>query len=350
MSRHILAHCLFVALLAMAPVCACSSDSNQPDSKYCSKDSDCLPVGVCMENACGTECTRDNMCPIDQICVLYRCVDLNAGDVIEDTAGKVACKKHIDCDPYELACINGFCDAECKEDWHCEKPGSVCQYYQCTQPSVADVPDARSPEEVVNPEDASPPDDIQVKDDKPEDALPPGCVPTNGPYGAACNCKEECETSLCVYNQVIVAGTCTQFCTNDNQCPGVDVCVIVDEKGVCVPNDSGQLSNCNPDMSSCYKGLVLTNKLNQCVCTTPCNTTSKCPDGFACHADPVNLIKYCISVGEMCKTGWIPCFGVCAGNPAVGQGFCTALCVSSADCPDGWTCTQIPEGNICNPQ
>jgi hypothetical protein len=307
-----------------------------------------------MENSCATECTRDNMCPAGEICVLYRCAPIFPADVMEDTAGKVPCVKHVECDPYELACVNGFCDAECKEDWHCGDANLVCQYYQCQSLSTdaLDVtePETVSPEDVSVQDNAVPPEDVQPQDIQPEDLLPPNCQPTSGPYGAACDCKEECETALCVYNQIIEAGTCTQFCTNDNQCPGVDVCVIVDDKGVCVPNDSGQMSDCNPDFSVCYKGLVLTNKLNQCVCTTPCNSTNKCPAGFACHADPVNMIKYCVSVGEMCATGYIPCFGVCAGDPAAGQGFCTALCVSSADCPDSWICTPIPEGNVCNPQ
>jgi len=227
---------------------------------------------------------------------------------------------------------------------------------------VADEPDAAVVPDIAEDE-FFPPPDIKAEDNKlqdipvelepeevEEEGLAPGCEPTQGPYGAACSCKEECASALCVENTITETGTCTQFCTNDNQCPQPDVCVIVDDTGICVPNDSGQPSSCDPAENYCYKQLVAINKVNQCACTTPCTTKADCPAGFACHADNEVFIKYCVSVGEMCATGYVPCFVECAGDPSIGQGFCTALCVSSADCPDDWTCTPIGGGvSICNP-
>lgn len=300
---------------------SCSSDDGG-SYNHCLKDSDCLPIGVCIDGLCGSECLHTNQCPGAEKCIEFRCQapalpadlpkpeDTNLPDVIE------------------------------AQD----------------EPDTVVTPD-------LTPEEIYPPPDTQIEDatveDLPaevgpaeveEEGLAPGCEPTQGPYGAACSCKEECASALCVVNKIINAGTCTQLCTNDNQCPQPDVCVIVDDTGICVPNDSGQPSSCDPAENYCYKQLVAINKVNQCACTTPCTTKADCPEGFACHADNQVFIKYCVSVGEMCATGYVPCFGECAGDPSIGQGFCTALCVSTADCPTGWTCTPIGGGiSICNP-
>lgn len=295
--------CLLLFLLH-----ACSSDSGTYN--HCVKDSDCLPVAVCIDGKCSTECTANNQCPLGTHCLVYRCVPVEPP-------------------PADAADVPEAVD------------------------TVADLP-AEIPREVPRDEpDAAPPDagptDLGPPDSGEPDALPPGCDPGNGPYAAACSCEQECESGLCIVNKIINAGTCTQYCANDAQCPGPDVCVPVDAVAVCLPNDSGQPTSCDPDQAICYKQLFLQNKLGKCACTAPCTTKADCPEGFACHV--MGTQKGCVSVGEVCATGYIPCFGVCAGNPAQGSGFCTAICVSAADCPTAWSCTPIPDGvSVCSPQ
>lgn len=299
--------CVWLFLVLALSAAACASDDG-PSYNHCTKDSDCLPAGVCIDGLCGSECVHNNQCPGKTTCIKYRC--------------------RLPAPPADVP----------------QQPEEV------TVTDVADLTD--EPEVDIGPDqDLSPPEDTPVEDvNNTDEGLAPGCEPTQGPYGAACSCKEECASALCVVNKIINTGQCTQLCTNDNQCPQPDVCVIVDDTGICVPNDSGQPSSCDPAENYCYKQLVAFNKINQCVCTAPCITKADCPTGFACHADNQVLIKYCVSVGEMCATGYVPCFGECAGDPSVGQGFCTALCVSTADCPDDWTCTPIGGGlSICNP-
>ena len=300
---------------------ACSSDDGG-SYNHCVKDSDCLPVGVCIDGLCGAECLHNNQCPHETKCIKFRC----------------------------------------------QTPASPADLPEPKDTSLPDVTEAEDEPETTGTPDLTPDDfstlpetkaeDVKLEDapvevvpvEVEEEGLAPGCEPTQGPYGAACSCKEECASALCVQNTITETGTCTQLCTNDNQCPQPDVCVIVDDTGICVPNDSGQPTTCVPGESFCYKQLVAVNKVNQCVCTTPCTTKADCPAGFACHADNEVFIKYCVSVGEMCATGYVPCFGECAGDPSIGQGFCTALCVSTADCPDDWACTPIGGGvSICNP-
>jgi hypothetical protein len=299
-----------LALAAALAAIACSSGSSQ-FYNHCTKDSECLPAAVCIDNLCATECTANNQCPLGLKCVYYRCIDPtpDAGPRQTDSGQPDA----------------GGPQPEVDAD--------------------AATPDTAPPEEVSGPPDTGP----EILPDIPEqDALPPGCEPVAGPYGAACSCVEECESGLCVQNKLINAAICTQYCLNDAQCPGPDVCIPVDATAVCLPNDSGQPASCDPGQAICYKQLFLKNKLGQCVCTADCVTALDCPEGFACHV--LGAQKVCVSVGQVCATGYVPCFGECAGNPQTGQGFCTAICVSSADCPDTWKCTPIPDGvSVCNP-
>lgn len=234
-------------------------------------------------------------------------------DVVE-----AECSSDADCLPL-AACIAGKCDKECTQDANCPA-GEECVLYRCIgETRAADIP---------------------------PDILPENCNPTDGPYGAACNCKQECATALCVQNKITNSNVCTQFCQNDAQCPGPDVCIPVDQTSVCILNDSGQATSCNPDEAYCYKGVYLTNKLGKCACTTPCTKAVDCPEGFACHV--LGADKACVSTGETCGANYNPCFGQCAGDPNSGVGFCTGICITSADCPSGWTCQPIADGvSVC---
>jgi len=304
----------------------CVTGPTDVTESECSSDADCLPLAACLAGKCAKECTQDSNCPAGEECVLYRCVgEGGAKDIpLSDATGKVPCEKHLDCDALEMACIDGFCDRECTKDWHCEEENSACVGYMCTQ--------------------VEPP--LDVKAETAQDTLPENCNPTDGPSGAACNCKQECGSALCVQNKITNSNVCTQFCQNDAQCPGPDVCIPVDQTSVCIFNDSGQDTSCDPDMAFCYKGVFLTNKLGKCACTTPCTKAVDCPDGFACHA--LGADKVCVSTGENCSTDYNPCFGQCAGDPNTGLGFCTGICISSADCPSGWTCQPIADGvSVC---
>ncbi len=302
----------------------------------CTVDEACLPVAVCLDGVCGQECTKDEDCPGILECALYRCIVAGGGgggeDVIAtDAVDQIPCQKHVDCDPYDMACLDGFCGRECTKDWQCEGTGASCVGYMCESSALPDVTDTTQTTDVVG---------------QPDTSLPPGCDPTDGPYGAACHCKQECSSALCIENKITNSAICTQYCQNDAQCPGPDVCVAVDATSVCILNDSGQDTSCDPDLAFCYKGYFLTNKLGKCACTAPCIKAADCPEGFGCHA--VGADKFCVSTGETCTTGYNPCFGECAGNLEVGVGFCTNLCIISTDCANGWTCQPIGQGlNVC---
>ncbi len=293
----------------------------------CTIDEECLPVAVCLDGFCGHECTVDKDCPGILECVFYRCVVEGRGEdvAVEDAAEKVPCTKHVECDPYEMACIDGFCDRECTKDWQCDGPDMACVGYMCkaVEPPAPDVTDA-----VTEPD------------------LPPGCDPKNGPYGAACTCAEECSSSLCIQNKRTQSAMCTQYCQNDAQCPGNDICIGLGTAEVCILNDSGEPTSCDPNQALCYKGLFLTNKLGKCACTVPCTKASDCPDGQGCHV--LGADKVCVTTGETCGSGYNPCFGECAGDPNSGVGFCTNLCITSTDCPNNWTCQSIGQGvSVC---
>jgi len=246
-----------------------------------------------------------------------------AADLTADLGEAIPCDKHVDCAPYAMACIDGFCGRDCTEDWHCGEKGS-CVGYTCHTNDVVTEDDSGSL----------------------EDALPEGCEPTPGPYGAACSCKQECASALCVHNKVTNSAMCTQYCQNPAQCPGSDICVQVEHTFVCILNDSGQSTSCEPDAAMCYSGDYLQSKLSKCACTSVCTKAADCPEGFGCHL--IGVDKYCVSTGEPCSTDYNPCFGQCAGDPRTGIGFCTAICLTSADCPEAWTCQPLAEGvSVC---
>ncbi len=306
----------------------CRLDDGDVRSNTCKSDKQCLPAGVCIDGHCGQECIDSIECPFGKVCLKYRCVPDGDGDVLSDTGEKIPCDKHLDCDPYEMACIDGYCGRECTKDWHCGGTDARCVGYRCTGGASDVVSDGSSPQDVQ------------------EEELPPGCDPVAGVYRAACSCEQECTSSLCIFNNVSSSGMCTQYCQNDAQCPGSDVCIPLDQAAICILNDSGVETSCDPDQAFCYKGTFLKSKIGKCACATPCTKAVDCPEGFACHL--VGADKYCVSTGGACSTQYNPCYGECAGNPNTGVGFCTGLCVSSADCPEGWTCQNIGQGvQVC---
>ena len=264
-------------------------------------------------------------CSEDQI----QCNGVLVGNTcFPDTPG---CQSDQECMPTGV-CLNSSCGQECNSDAQCLN-GYVCQNYRC-------IPGAGPGEDIVDP-----PDDTV---DPPTDTADE-CPPKNGAYGDLCECKEQCTTQLCVQNLQTDQNTCTQYCTGDSNCPGTDICVMVEQGvSICYYNDAGVTStSCNPDQASCFKGMVLNNQLGQCVCTVPCvDAAGSCPNGMACHFDQSFNQKFCVAVGDICTVAQNPCYsGSCLGD---GQaGYCTAICVSTADCPAGWLCQDVGGPTAC---
>jgi hypothetical protein len=338
---------VLVALGVFAALAGCSDEDIQctgvligntcfPETSGCTSDQECLPTGVCLGGTCGQECTSDAMCLNGTVCQAYRCVPDRGGPgedtidppgdtTLQDTVDAIPCQGHVDCDPYDMACIDGFCGKECTQDWHCDDPALECAFYQC-------VPKGSPGEDAISP---------------PEDTG--DCPPKDGAYGALCGCKEQCATQLCVQNFLTGQNTCTQYCTGDVNCPGTDICVMVEQgTSICYYNDAGVTPpSCNPDQAGCFKGMVLSNQLGQCACTVPCvDAAGSCPGGMACHFDQQSNQKVCVAVGAPCSTGQNPCYsGSCLGD---GQtGYCTAICNTLADCPGGWSCQDVGDAFAC---
>jgi len=255
---------------------------------------------------------------------------------------ETGCQSDQECLPTGV-CLNGTCGQECTSDAGCLN-GYTCQTYRCvlvTRPG-ADTVDL--PADTVDPpaDTVDPPADVG------------DCPPKDGAYGDLCECKEQCATLLCVQNFLTGQNSCTQYCTADINCPGTDICVLVDEDpkpagtSICYYNDAGVTPpSCDPNLAGCFKGMVLNNQLGQCVCTVPCiDAAGSCPAGMACHFDQSVMQKYCVAVGEFCAVAQNPCYsGSCLDD---GQtGYCTAICQTAADCPAGWSCQGVEGGSAC---
>lgn len=170
-----------------------------------------------------------------------------------------------------------------------------------------------------------------------------------GAYGELCGAAPECESNLCVGNNLSGQKMCTQTCAgllDNGGCPGSDICggPVTDptnpdggEIYVCVENDSG-LSNC--EGSACIQ-LKLNNNVNDCVCASYCHDADMCPGGFVCSPYEADggTVKACTPVGAGCDPNGIfsDCFGLCL-NLGNGDGLCSGACETHADCLTGWSC------------
>ena len=127
-----------------------------------------------------------------------------------------------------------------------------------------------------------------------------------------------------------------QPCTADNQCPDGEVCTYIQGAGgvesLCkIANDPGLPvgEDCGEGSTApCYNDLCLTDGVDSW-CSAVCLESADCPDGFMC--------------GGLTFSGDPNVYGACA--PAAGSG---NPCGKDADCPAGEACTynQTPLGDI----
>ena len=341
-------------MILAAGAAACSADGGRADTaQYCMGPQDCPADQTCLGGVCGRECMWDEDCgdTLRFLCKEMKCEPVVTGyDVHDGDAGltdatppldtgdavEVPCEKDLDCDPYQMACIDGVCDRECTKDEHCGDPGRYCYAYRCFDKEADPAPG-----DVTDPPDATP--DAAVDSDGPKKA-----------YGQACAAGTECEGGFCL--QIDLAGNkiCTQPCPNQSpyECPGLDICYGFPMGGgvtewVCIPNDAGQ------SCGACLSAIELQSGTGQCICSVKCDSAEKCPNEMACA--PVLLsgqqTKVCMPIGAQCDpqamaTYTSNCFGICyPTNPAATTGFCSASCSGNNDCPTGYTChAEVIEG------
>jgi len=333
----------------------CETDEDCPDPLICESYYWCLDnacnnaseVKVCLwAGGSNASCTADTDCAADEICSILR------------TAA----------DAYEQICITQTCDptdAGCSATGEsCGRDAEICasglclwgggDEYWCAAPCETD-------------EDC--PGDMYCGSFNLGNGLKPtSCMPFEG-SGTACEYDGDCFAGeVCTY--VTGASGTKSACTTENEgaaAAGEECAVVAD----------------------CYNDLCFTHGDGSMQCSAACRTSDDCVDGFVCSRIPLftggDPVPVCMKfegsttsctldadcpTGEACKyfnglEGLEPICGTlnpdnvqvggdctwtdntCYNDLCLGTGtefYCSAVCVDSNDCPEGFICGGIGSG------
>lgn len=155
---------------------------------------------------------------------------------------------------------------------------------------------------------------------------------------------------------------CTKSCNQLVDCPANSDCVGTTDK-YCVPASRSNCAPCKTD-AECGPG-GLCSQIGDIggvpvkICSTFCDTTTKCPDGYQCtgnhcslsagqcqEVDRSGLCQPC-SAHSDCGDYKDRCIGLDPQNPSQ-QGYCAQDC-ESIGCPFGYTCTNVDNAGL-NPE
>lgn len=121
----------------------------------------------------------------------------------------------------------------------------------------------------------------------------------------------------------------------------------VSGSGVCAPQGGLFGDDCSPGRPPCQTGTCLDLGTAR-LCTVPC--AAGCPDGFTCrkaaNVDGTGEVDVCFpngggQAGANCDFGPAACeSGLCIRKDS--GPICTQPCTDIAECPEGWSCAQVP--------
>jgi hypothetical protein len=288
---------------------------------------------------------------------------------------KKACKIHSDC-PETERCVRSECTVICRVDRDCDSMGGGrCVFGDCVVGGTggggvtgggagggggemidagtdAGLPDAGATDAGFDAglPDAGLPDagfDAGLPDAGVDAGIDDAGSPV-GQYGDGCNTGRDCASNLCIGTPSGLR-MCTLQCTSEGACNQGHACLPVQDTSgiinICVPSDSGR-SCPTGSPAPCEAGICLVHpgSVSLSVCTTPCETTHSCPNGFSCSLVQVgaNMQKVCSPVASSCNAqgNTTQCISRwCSTQPQVPtQGICTGNCSAATDCPGGWAC------------
>ena len=187
----------------------------------------------------------------------------------------------------------------------------------------------------------------------------------NGQLGDSCTESADCCNGLCLGNEEVGRGYCTERCATFDDCnpvglPGDFFCMSFASDGyLCVASDYGQAcengSNCAG--ARCIKGVGTS------ACTFECSSGSQCPPGSGCGIVSIiydggsyENVVVCAPVGTSCTVteGFNDCVsGTCITfDDFADNGYCSVFCFPSdpETCPSGFRCeTQEGGVSVCVP-
>ena len=308
--------------------------------------------------------------------------DIVDGSCFEPGGGILGspCGTHVDCQN-TAACIEGTCQQECLDDWHCLGEARRCVHFQCV---ASDAVDAAAPPggDAVDPPDAGLASDA---------GAPPDVLPV-----VDASARKACVNNFdCAGQGACITGFCDVQCTSDADCGDSTAwnCIqfqcwpeaIPDAVGPDTgPSDTAEPADAGPpdagpqpdlppgctekaaaygDLCHCKSDCQSTLCLGDVAagkgfCTKPCSTSANCP-GIDWCLQAAPDAKVCVQndAGAPCSQG---CLFVTLQNQ-VGGCVCTVPCSSAAECPGTMACSAVPlngvptplcvpVGQLCDPQ
>ena len=309
----------------------------------CSKDSECEPCGLCMNNLCElstvcivTLCSNDSDCGSCRACSDGRCIPI-------ERCGR-SCNSNMDCD------TNQICDRDYQGRLACiyKMPAGTGMYCSGT--------DERECESRICLKADGYPYSYCSRSCNVDTDCPFGyycgrfpsygkdmvCIQKNEYNPLPCNSSLDCKDELrCRYAYVDNGQGITSFCgllnnkvSSRNYCDKDEDC----RWGIC-----GRLEYCKDECRG--------------VCVRPCKEDFDCPEGYICERflsiDGDLPYSGCISykdvkkdTGEFCNYSKDECkTSICIDNSDLH--YCSNTCKSNTDCTDKMVCSEYNNEKVC---
>ncbi|UJR82753.1 S1 family peptidase [Sandaracinus amylolyticus] len=153
--------------------------------------------------------------------------------------------------------------------------------------------------------------------------------------GEPCGDAADCASGSCIEDGD--ARYCSRACDGETGCPGGYHC----RDAMCVRGTLGGIGETCVNNADCGSGTFCAVQGDRAWCTSICGSEEQCPDGFACVA--AGGVMVCAPevglVGDACVAG-TDCFsGVCGDD-----GVCTRECGVDAPCGPGFECRRGADG------
>jgi hypothetical protein len=190
------------------------------------------------------------------------------------------------------------------------------------------------------PPDGSSPDGMQMDTGPGDVTSDPDVMGTTGTKIELdlCASDSECKTGL-LCRALYKSGPtrCTPTCTSSSQCRSGARCVMIGADTYCADEDVGRAcSTMSP--GTCNYACV-----SPGYCTTLCTTGADCPNGYGCAL--VSSQKVCVRAEQYCGSGAMyACTSLDCDTSILASG-CTLPCSAASDCPQRssmlapWTCS-----------
>lgn len=331
----------------------------KPTGSACTQDIDCSS-GLCLRDAqeCGGFCQQSTDCPDGFYCGIYSLLRIGEfGGCYRD------CREPKDCPPGYVCSSQGQCDPgdtprigrPCRQQSHCPTQGDCFDNWPggyCVQSCTPTAQSCGQPQGANCPEGQDCLLDPETKQQRCTPVCPSGsqCVPFAQGYSY---CLQSCRDHTQCRTDYFCATTTPKVCWPrgdrllGNLCENPVDCAT----GMCrwLPTGKTCTQSCS-DQENCPPRYICRNWQGESVCEKECSTNDDCPDEYQCLArqcqippntNPREIGGSCTQHSQ-CRSG--QCL---QDNGFLPHGYCTQSCDSQTPCPTGSYCAQLGSLQLC---